>query len=495
VIQIDIDYLLGGIKSPGELTERLSGVFSEAAAAGNIIIYFENFQNLLSSGDAGKVDATEVLLSFLDSPEMHIVGTCDIGNFNRHIATNSSLVQRFTRVTVEEPTSEEMIRILEDTVPIIEYKTHSIISYEAIKETVSAADKYILNLPNPEKSINLLDGATTKASSQRGKTIILPKDISEYVTEKFDVPAGEVEEGEKQKLLMLEDFLHQSVIGQAEAIAAISNALRRARAGVTNSKKPIGSFLFLGPTGVGKTETAKALSRSYFGAEDRMIRFDMSEFQNKEDIYRLIGSNIGGEAEIGSLTTAVRERPFSLLLFDEIEKAHRDILDLFLQMLDEGIITDGEGRKVSFMNTIIIATSNAGANLIRESINNGEQYENMKKTLLDYLQKENIYRPEFLNRFTGVIAFSPLSQEEINQVAVLMIEKLKETIRQNKGITVEVEPKAIGELAKLGFDPVMGARPMARVIQEKLENLLATKILSGELKKGDSITIGVQDIA
>jgi ATP-dependent Clp protease ATP-binding subunit ClpA len=322
-----------------------------------------------------------------------------------------------------------MIRILEDTIPLIEYKSKVFITYEAIKEVISAADKYIVNLPNPEKSINLLDSVASHAVRERGRTVLLPKDVLSYVSDKYEVPAGEASQKEKENLLNLEQIMHQRVVGQTEAINAISNAMRRARAGVTDSKKPIGSFLFLGPTGVGKTETAKALASAYFGKEDKMIRFDMSEFQNKEDIYRFIGSSIGGEAVQGALTTQVREHPFSLLLFDEIEKAHRDILDLFLQMLDEGVITDGFGRKVSFSNTIIIATSNAGANLIRESIKSGTDYEKTKKILLDYLQQNNIYRPEFLNRFSGVIAFSPLSREEIYKICQMQIERLEATIQ------------------------------------------------------------------
>lgn len=494
IVKIDTNYLLSGVNSEGEVTERLTGLLSEAINAGNIILYFENFQNLISSGDAGKVDASEVFVPFLDQSGVHLITTCDTGSYNKFIVPNSALNERLTRVSIEEPSRDELIRIIEDIVPIIEYKTKSIVSYEAIKEAAVLADKYIINLPNPEKSINLIDSVTAKATSERGKTIVLPKDVHDYITEKYNIPVGEVEGQEKSKLLNLEKLLHERVIGQNEAISSISNALRRARAGVVESKKPIGSFLFLGPTGVGKTETAKALAYSYYGSESKMIRFDMSEYQNKPDLYRLIGSNLGRGEEIGLLTTKVREQPFSLLLFDEVEKAHPDILNLFLQMLDEGFITDGSGRKVSFSSSIIIFTSNAGANLIRESIQSGVNYDQVKSSLVDYLQKNNIFKPEFINRFTAVIAFSPLNQAEIRQVAGLMIQNMVNAISKNKGVTVTVEGSAIEKLAALGFDPEMGARPMARVIQEKIENLLAQKILSDQLKRGDEIILTDKDL-
>lgn len=494
VLKLNIDALLAGAGSGGEITQRLTEILNEAGRAGNIILFIENIQNLLSSGDAGRVNASEVILPYLESSGLYFIGTCDVAAYNKYFATSGALIERFTRVSIEEPDQNEMIRILEDVVPQVEYHTRSLVTYGSLKETIHAADKYILNQPNPEKSINLLDGASAKATAERGETIITPKDILSYVSEKYDIPSGEVEEGEKQKLLDLENIMHKRVVGQGEAINAISNALRRSRAGVTETKKPIGSFLFLGSTGIGKTETAKALAEAYFGNEDRMIRFDMSEFQNKQDIYRFIGSNISGEETQGVLSTAVREKPFSLLLFDEIEKANPDILNLFLQVLDEGHLTDGAGRQVSFTNTIIIATSNAGANLIRQSIESGIQYEKVRKDLLNYLQEQNIYRPEFLNRFTSVIVFSPLTRYEIIKIATIMINNLINVVAKNKEVKLEVTPDAVVKLAQIGYDPQMGARPMARAIQEKLEDMLARKLLSGELKKNDSISVSAKDI-
>ncbi|OQB06351.1 MAG: ATP-dependent Clp protease ATP-binding subunit ClpC [bacterium ADurb.Bin212] len=494
LLQIDLDALLAGAGSGGEITQRLTSILNEAVAAGNIILFIENIQNIFSSGDAGKVNAVEVLLPYLETSDLYIIGTCDIASYSRYISTNSALIERFTKINIEEPSLDEMVRILEDVVPSIEYHTNSLITYGAIKQTIKAADKYIMNLPNPEKSINLLDGASAKATSERKQTIIVASDIDEYVSEKYDVPTSAVGEEEKNKLLHLEEIMHQRVIGQAQAINAIANALRRTRAGVTETKKPIGSFLFLGSTGVGKTETAKALAEAYFGDQDRMIRFDMSEYQNKQDIYRFIGASMDGEETPGQLTTAIREHPFSLLLFDELEKANPDILNLFLQILDEGHLTDGSGRKVSFTNSIIIATSNAGANVIKQSIGSGIEYESLKKSLMDYIIDSNIYRPEFINRFTGVIVFSPLSKPEIEQIATLMLKSLAQTLYQNKGVDLSVTPDTVKYLAEIGFDPQMGARPMARTIQEKVEDMLAKKLLGGELNKGDSITISAQDL-
>lgn len=494
LLQIDIDALLSRAEAGGDITGRISAILNEAAAAGNMMIFIENIQNLFSSGDAGRVNAAEVILPFLEIPGFHIIGSCDSASYSRYVATNSSLVQRLAKIDIEEPTAEEMVRILEDAVPAIEHHSKSLISYGAIKEAIKAADKYIQNIPNPEKSITLIDGATARAASARGATIITGSDIDDYISEKYDLPSGEVGEEEKSKLLNLEEIMHRRVVGQKEAINAIANAMRRARAGITQSRKPIGSFLFMGTTGVGKTETAKALAAAYFGDENRMIRFDMSEYQNKQDIYRLIGSNVGGEEIPGSLTTAVREHPFSLLLFDELEKASPDILNLFLQILDEGNLTDAGGKSVSFTNTIIIATSNAGANLIKQSIGSGVEYQKLRKELLDFVTNQNIYRPEFLNRFSGVIVFYPLSRPEIEQIAAAMLQKLADSFFNNKGVTLRIGHNAVVKLATIGFDPVMGARPMARTIEQKIEDSLAKKILSGELKKGDSMAINADDI-
>ncbi len=485
ILQIDTEALISGVTSEGEIVQRFSTCLSEAASAGNIVVLIENIDQLFSANGVGTANLTAVLLPFLENSAIHIIGTCEVAPYNEYIVSNSSLSNHFIRVTVDEPQGDNLVQILEDTAPFVESRTGSVVTFEAIKAAIQSAAKYLVNLTEPERSINLLEGAVTKATSERGKTVIQDHDVVDYVTEKFQLPAAEAGEAEKTKLLNLEKIMHETVIGQNEAVKAVASAMRRARSQVTDSPKPIGSFLFLGPTGVGKTATAKALARAYFNNAANMIRFDMSEYQSKMDIYRLIGT----KDETGNLTTYVAEKPFSLLLFDEVEKADPDILNLFLQILDEGILTDGRGQKVSFSNTIIIATSNAGSDLISQTLGQNLNYEQIKNNLSQYLVAQHIFKPELLNRFTGVIAFTPLDQAAIQDVAKLLIKSLQDTVFKNKEIKIEVAPDAIGYLAVQGFDPKMGARPMERVIADKIENLLADKILRNEIKKGDQVAI------
>lgn len=494
VIEVDVDQLISGLVGPGEFTERLTQVFSQAANAGNVIIFIDGIEKILTSGEAGQVNAAPVLMSYLSYPEISFLGTTDMASFSNLIAGNPALAQKFEKIEIAEPTDEEMVRILEDVAPRIEGHYGTIVTYGAIKETIKVAKKFILDQPNPEKSIATLEGAANSLTQSKEK-IINSTTIDDYVSKRTSVPVKEAAGRERQVLLNLEAELHKRIINQLPAVSAVASALRRARAGVTESKKPIGSFLFLGPTGVGKTETAKALAAAYFGNDEAMLRFDMSEYQNKEDVYRLIGSPAGYSPRIeGELVAQVRNKPFSLILFDEVEKASPDILNLFLQVLDEGFITSSAGRKAHFKNAIIIATSNAGANLIRQLVAKNTPYEQAQKEVIEYVQNEGIFKPEFLNRFSAVVYYSPLTREQIKEVAKILIRNLAREIYQTKGVILKMEVSALAKLAEMGYDPEMGARPMARVLEEQVENFLAEKILRGEVKKGGEVTFKLSDI-
>jgi ATP-dependent Clp protease ATP-binding subunit ClpC len=494
LLELDAEAMLSGSQDQGEIIERIRVLFGEAAYAGNIILFINDIASITSDSEkVGRVNAVEAILPFLESPNVYVIGTLTPKDYKTYFAPNNYLASHFVKVELHEPNYDESIRIVEDVLPRIESRTGCLVSYEAIKEAVKLTDKYIQNLPQPEKTINLIDQVATKVAGS-GQRIVMTSDIDESLTAQTNVPVGDLDKNEKNILLHLEDAMHERVIGQKEAITAIANALRRVRAGVTDSKKPIGSFLFLGPTGVGKTETAKTLANIYFGSEDAMIRFDMSEYQQTSDLYRLLGDP-NDESRQGSLTSAVRERPFSLLLFDEIEKADPEILNLFLQILDEGQITDSFDQKCSFSNTIIILTSNAGSEYIRQSVKATLDYVEIQKGLIDFVQKENTFRPEFLNRFTQVVVFKPLTFEEITKVAHLLVNKLTKNLDSERGIFITVEEEATKKLAQLGYDPEMGARPMQRSIQEHLENVLAKKILSGEINRGDKIVIGINDLS
>ena len=317
----------------------------------------------------------------------------------------------------------------------------------------------------------------------------MPSHIATIVSEKSEVPVGELKGGEKEKLLNLEAIIHKRIINQEEAVNQIATALRRARTELNRKSGPMGSFLFLGPTGVGKTETSKALADTYFKGEEKMIRLDMSEFQSISDIARLLG---GKEKNQGLLTMPVREKPFSLILLDELEKAHHNILNLFLQVLDEGFVTDGYGRRVDFSNTIIIATSNAGAEIIRQDIQEDKTMDMVKEDLLDYLFKLGTFRPEFINRFDGVVIFKPLTKENLMGIASLMLDKLRVNL-QDKGIKLEINTELRQKIVELSYNPAFGAREMNRVIQEKIENVLAQALLSNELKRGSKVEINPKD--
>lgn len=495
VLELDMQAMFAGLKTPGEILERFKIVFSEAANAGNIILIIDNIHNYIGKQESiGSFDISPSLIPYLSSHDLQIIGISTFKDFHKQIETNPSVMNFFEKVEIEEPTKKETLFILEDLLPSFEKQYNLKVKYKALGAIIDVTDRYIQDVPFPEKAIDFLGEVMTYTKTKTDSKTVLFEHIAKIISQKTKIPTGEIKKTEKEKLLNLEEVIHKRLINQEEAVNILADAMRRTRAGVARQERPIGAFLFLGPTGVGKTETCKTLAESYFGSEARMIRLDMSEYQNVESIERLIGS-IDGKRQ-GQLTNAIRENPFSLVLLDEIEKAHSKILNLFLQVLDEGRLTDSLGRTVSFRNSIIIGTSNAGAEFIRQHV--GEKanyaYSFFKKELTEYLLSERIFRPEFLNRFDAVIVFKPLTKENLVKIATLMLKRLNKRLSEGKGIQFMVDEKLAKKVAELGYHPEFGARPMNRVIQDRIENKIAKQILGGKLRRGDVVEIKAEEI-
>ena len=486
VVELDISSLLSRMESPGQREAALDEIFKEVVRAGNIILVIDEFHNFTGSAGVqrpGTLNITGIMAKYLSSPRFPIVAMTTFTGLHRDIEQNPSILSLLEKVETQELSLNEALQVLQSFASFFETKYKKFISYQALRDIVELSQKYIQAVPLPKKALDVLDEAMVHLSQAKEK-ILLPKHIAEIISEKTQVPVGEVEAKEKEMLLNLEDLIHNRIINQDEGVKEVSSALRRARTEVGSRKGPMGSFLFLGPTGVGKTETAKALTAIYFGSEKRMMRLDMSEFQSVKDIERLLGS----PGQEGLLTTAIRENPFSLLLLDELEKAHSNILNLFLQVLDEGHITDGLGRKVDFSHTIIIATSNAGYQIILQALKEQKEFSSIKQEIFDHLFAQGIFRPEFLNRFDGVILFQPLTKEHLLSIAGLMLKKIQRNLKE-KGIEFTVTEPLKAKIAELGYNPQFGARDMRRVIQDKVENALATALLQGTMKRGDVIEI------
>lgn len=488
---LDTGTLLAGVSDRGTLEARLLRVFGDAARAGNVILYLPNVETLIGGGErVGGVDATDVLMRVLKAASIRIIAATTPADYQNRIAANPTLAGLLDRIDIGDLDKQSTLEVLEDSVFQVENQTNTLFIYSALRTIVEAADRYLHDQPFPEKALDLLSEVANFAA-QNNRNWVDPDLVQQALSEKLKMPLQTVQGDERDQLLNLEQQLHQSVIGQDEAITAIASALRRARAGLTTGKRPIASLLFLGPTGVGKTESAKALARVYFGDEDRMVRFDMSEYQQGDGLVKLIGApnQATGTKSGGYLADAVHDQPFSLVLLDELEKAHPQVLNLFLQVLDDGRMTDGAGRLIDFTNTIIIATSNAGAELIRQSIAQGEADDARRQRLLDYLQQEHIYRPEFLNRFDGVIAFHPLTLENVQAIARLLLGALSQQISSQQQIQVSFSPELIQLVAAGGFDPELGARPLRRFIQDHVESWLANQLISGQLTRGATLIV------
>lgn len=461
----------------------LQTALEEAAKTNNIILVLDDIDQLINIRADYQSETINLLASAVDKLKLRIIGTTTNEGYNRHIKPQRSLASTFTPVVLVEPKPEISLQILIDVAGDLQKKYGVKPQVDALRQIVDLAPKYAYERVMPDKAIDLLDEAMITAR-EKGLQYLTGDLVSELVSKKLGVKVGALSDSEKQVLLKLEDKMHQRVVGQDQAVTAIAAALKRARAGLKQGSKPIASFLFFGPTGVGKTEVAKTLAEAYYGDEKLMTRVDMSEFQEEQNISRLIGQNEGTKFVGGFLTEAVRSRPFSLVLLDEIEKANPKVLDLFLQILDEGFITDGAGRKVDFANTIIIATSNAGSREIANLVSEGQKYDAVYSQVTPLLRQ--VFRVEFLNRFDKLIMFKPLLPLEVQQIAALELDKLAKTLEE-KGLSLKYEPKLLEELVRVGYNPIYGAREIKRVIQENIEDTIAEQVVKGELSSGKTI--------
>jgi ATP-dependent Clp protease ATP-binding subunit ClpC len=486
VISLDASAIISGAHGQGDLEYLLTVLVNEAHHAGNIILFFDDAQLFFQQGP-GSINATQILLPAVQSRALQIIFAMTPHDYETLRATNMAFAGLLTPIVLRERPENEVLEILTDNATQLEARHGLIVSYQAIKTAYSLSGRYETDMAYPGKAIHLLEQALTHP---QGK-VVTTQSVEAAIEQTRGVKAGSAAPAEADQLLHLEDQIHQRMINQTRAVQVVSDALRRARAGVSNPNRPIGSFLFLGPTGVGKTELAKAIAATYFGDESNMIRLDMSEYQQESDVSRILSD---GQGEAKSLIMAVRQRPFSVVLLDEIEKAHPNILNLLLQMLDEGQLTDTQGRKVSFKDAVIIATSNAGADTIRKHIEAGEQLEQFESQLTDELINNGQFRPELLNRFDEIVLFRPLKPDELAQVVRLMLGGVNKTLAP-QNISVELTDAAVSKIVAVGNDPRLGARPMRRALQRAVENTVAGKILRGEAHPGDQITLDAPDLS
>lgn len=559
LMMLDMGSLVAGTKYRGEFEDRMKKIIDEIYHDGQIILFIDELHTLIGAGGAeGAIDASNILKPALARGELQTIGATTLDEYQKYIEKDSALERRFARVQVDEPTPEEAEEILRGLRPRYEEHHGVEISDEALHAAVQLSVRYINSRQLPDKAIDLMDESSAKVrldkADEPSEIIVLQEDIANLMSEKEEaiqnqnfeaaarlrqkekklsqrlaelafaetkeasgfadrvtaedvatvvsqwtgVPLQQMEKKESERLLDLEKILHQRVVGQEEAVKAVARSIRRARSGLKDPNRPIGSFMFLGPTGVGKTELAKTLAEAMFGSEDALIRVDMSEFMEKYSTSRLIGSPPGyvGYDEGGQLTEKVRSKPYSVILLDEVEKAHPDVFNILLQVLDDGHLTDSKGRKVDFRNTILIMTSNIGATQIREEKNVGfnvtdltKDHGAMQKRILEELKKA--FRPEFLNRIDETVVFRSLGEAEIQQIVKIMSKSIIKRLAE-QDIQLKITPAANEVIGKAGFDPEYGARPIRRALQKEVEDRLSEALLSGQIHLGDNVTIGAK---
>ena len=568
LVSVDLSSMVAGAKYRGEFEERLKKVINEVLEAKNVILFIDEFHTIVGAGSAeGSMDASNILKPFLARGELQLIGATTLKEYKKYIEKDAALERRFQPVTVGEPTVEETIEILKGIRDKYEAHHSVTITDDALAAAAKLSSRYITDRFLPDKAIDLIDEAASKKrlgsqtepadlkkaeeeleklKSEKEEAItaqdfekaaklrdeekqlteraenlkkewkgsgtssgltVDEDDIADILADWTHIPAAKLKQEETEKLRHLEETLHARVIGQDEAVSAVAKAIKRGRAGLKDPKRPIGSFLFLGPTGVGKTELSKTLAETMFGSESALIRVDMSEYMEKHAVSKFIGSPPGyvGFEEGGQLTEKIRKHPYSVILFDEIEKAHPDVFNIMLQILDDGILTDAQGRKVDFKNTVIIMTSNLGAKQILGKVSShlgfgADKKDDEEKTEHEQIKEKvmsevkNTFKPEFLNRIDEIIVFDRLSEDNIREIARLMLKSLTKRLKDND-IDVTFTDEAVNKIAKEGFDPTYGARPLRRAIQSKIEDMLSEKIIDGDIKSGDNITVDVKDDA
>lgn len=491
VFLLDIESVVTATHDKTAFENSIHAILNQALSAGNIILYIERFSAAIAGAAAVSVDLVDLLMPCFESDAIQIIVATDVDGFNARISRDTRVMQGFDVVRMKDIASEGILLLLEQRAIAREHETGVVFTIPALDSIARLADRFFPTGVMPDKAFDLLEELIPVALSAHLEQVV-QADVEQLVFKKTGVPMGDPTQEERTKLLTLEDFLHKRVVGQQDAVAAVAKALRRARAGVGSADRPMGSFLFLGPTGVGKTETAKALAEALFNDEDAMNRLDMSEFQGPEALDELIGSFDTGKP--GRLANMIREKQYGVLLLDEFEKSSRHVHDLFLQVLDEGMFTDAAGKQVNARNLIIIATSNAGASLIWDWEKDSKDVATHKSELIDHLVKEGLFRPEFLNRFDDIIVFHPLKQDEVRAIAKIQLTSLAKHLNDERNITLTVSDELTDAMAKVGYDPKFGGRPMRRAIKDKVEQAVADKILQGTLKPGGTLSLTAEDV-
>ena len=485
IIELDTNALIASYKNKSELETELLKILSQSILAGNVILYIRDLADFLSSTKNLGVNLTSLLSPYLSSRSLQMIASATNADFHFFIETSPALLEKFERIIPDSAGVEASISVLLEQVPSIERQYGFIFSYPSILVLAKSADQFITYGEMPGKALDMLIEIAPWAV-ERKISLLKENDVSIFVSEKTGITTGVIKEKEAEKIEHLEELLHKRIVGQDEAVSSIAGAIRRSRSGVGNPKRPLSSFLFIGPTGVGKTEISKALAEAFFGDEKKMVRFDMTEYNGPEAIPQLIGDFAINKS--GLLASKIRDNPYGVLLLDEFEKSTPDVLDLFLQILDEGIFTDALGHQVNCRNLIIIATSNAGSDLIWETIRAGKNLAGSKDSIINSIIKDKIFRPELLNRFDGVIFFHPLLSKELESIARLGLEKLARRLK-DQNIEFVINEDIIKFLVEKGSDPQFGGRSINRAIQNEIEDLIARKIVSREAKPGSKIEI------